>query len=212
MVAWKMDGKPGLVICHMQKGIVGTGSYTGHDWWAPGAKAIKDSGMIPNQQALIKAFREKKLPVIFANVLHDPLGHAPAYGKLWQMFRDAKVDGSKLLESSAIREGLEVIPELDRKSDEPLLIHLPIACFNHSGLDVVLRKENVKTIVLTGFSAHSAVYNTLVQAANLFYSVIIPRDSTATPADAQLGYDAVMDCMAPTIALVTTTQDVIAHL
>jgi hypothetical protein len=60
---WKMDGKPALVIIHMQKGIVGKGTYTPtpHE---EEIKAIKDSGMIEKQLALIKAFREKKLPVI----------------------------------------------------------------------------------------------------------------------------------------------------
>lgn len=212
MSEWKMDGKPGLVICHMQKGIVGNGYFTGHEWWERGDKAIKESGMIAKQQALLKAFRDKKLPVVFVNVLHNPLGHTPAYGRLWNMIRDPRVDGRKMLESSAIREGLEVIPELNRRPDEPLLINWTVGSFSNSGLDIVLKRQDVKTIVLTGFAAHSVVYNTLVQAADLWYSVIIPRDSTTSPADLRLGYDTVMDIMAPSLALVTTTKDVIAHL
>lgn len=212
MSDWKMDGKPGLVIGHMQQGIVGKGSFTGRAWWEPGAKAVKESGMVAKQQELLKAFRDKKLPVIFVNVLHDPIGYAPAYGSLWNMFRTAKVDGRKMLESAAIREGLEVIPELGRRPDEPLLIHWTVGCFSRSGLDVVLRQADVKTIVLTGFAAHAVVLNTMIQAADLFYSIIIPRDSTASPDDAKLGYDALMDCIGPTLSLVTTTADVIAHL
>jgi len=212
MEKWKMDGKPGLVILHMQQGIVGTGSYVGKEWWERGIKAVKEDGIIGKQQELLKAFRNKNLPVIFVNVLTNPMGTVPAYGKLWKMAEKENRGGNRLLDLPEVQEGLRTIPELGQRSDEPLLITWLIGAFSNSGLDIMLKLKGVKTIVLTGFAAHSAVYNTLVQAADLWYSVVIPRDSTTSPREEKLGYDAVMECMAPTLSLVTTTEDVISHL
>ena len=54
MSDWKMKGKPALVILHMQQGIVG------EEGNVPGLfDAINEAGIIPRQQALLKAFRDK---------------------------------------------------------------------------------------------------------------------------------------------------------
>src|SRR4030042_1290637 len=112
MSEWKMDGKPALVLLHMQKGIASEGTFI-PGWRDDSLKAIKDSGMITRMQELLKAFRAKGLPVIFVNVLPNPIGVLPAYGKLFRKIEEAKLDAT-LLNSPAIRESLEVIPELDR--------------------------------------------------------------------------------------------------
>jgi len=65
MSDWKMKGKPALVILHMQQGIVGERGNI------PGLyEEVKGSGIIPRQQALLKAFRDRKLPVIYVTALH----------------------------------------------------------------------------------------------------------------------------------------------
>jgi len=58
MSEWKLVGKPALILIHMQHAIThpeGTLAFLGH------AKATRESGIIPRQQALLNAFREKKL-------------------------------------------------------------------------------------------------------------------------------------------------------
>ena len=69
--------KPALVFIHMQFGITderGTVAFLGH------AKATRESGIIARQQALLKAFRAKKLPVIFVNAVTDPKTKVPRTG------------------------------------------------------------------------------------------------------------------------------------
>jgi hypothetical protein len=69
MSEWNMVGKPGLILIHMQHAITheaGRVAFLGH------AKATRESGILYRQQALLKAFRAKKLPVIYVNAVTDP--------------------------------------------------------------------------------------------------------------------------------------------
>ena len=211
MSEWEMDGKPGLVILHMQQGTVGAGLWTSKDWHAAVSKAMQESGMLNRIQDLLKAFRNKKLPVIFVSACPNPLGAVPAYGAMFKRIIEEHVDPS-LLTNAATRAGLEVMPEMARRPDEPLLCNWLLGAFTGSGLDLVLKLKGVKTVVLAGFTAHSIVYNTALQADDLCYSSIIPRDASISPPRMIKAYETIMDVLAPSIALVTSTDDLIAHL
>jgi hypothetical protein len=55
---WEFDGKPALLIMHMQQGIVGAGTFSG----APHeqeAESIKEGKILENQKKLLKAFRQR---------------------------------------------------------------------------------------------------------------------------------------------------------
>ena len=79
MEEWHMQGKPALILIHMQHAITdpeGTVAFL-H------AKATWESGIIAKQQALLKAFREKGLPVIYVNSVHplDAAEKMSPYGR-----------------------------------------------------------------------------------------------------------------------------------
>ena len=70
MSEWSIVGKPALIVLHMQHAICdpeGRIAHVGH------ARAAHESGIIPNQQKLLKVFREKKLPVIYVSAVTDPV-------------------------------------------------------------------------------------------------------------------------------------------
>jgi nicotinamidase-related amidase len=194
MKEWNVIGKPALLILHMQQGMLTRGSDR--------RKSVEDSGIIPNQQSLLQTFREKKLPIIFVNVMRRPpvTDNLPIYGRVWVEASSLKVDPAEMM----------VIPELTPLPGEPVLINLPVAAFNNSGLENMLRLYRVETLVLAGYATNGVVYGTTVGAADRFFNVIVPRDaSTSASAEA---HRVVMDIMAPSYALVTTTRDSINHL
>jgi len=121
MSDWKMNGKAALLILHMQNGIAGLHR-----------ELLHTSGVIANQQALLKAFRAKKLPVIYVNVLtYFPLNDKlPAYGFLWQHVSSSRGDP----------KDMEVMSEIAPMPDEQVLINWPTGAFNNSGLDTALRR------------------------------------------------------------------------
>ena len=198
MSDWKMKGKPALLVMHMQHEIVGEGSEEN-----PGnAKVVRDAGIIPRQQALLKAFRERKLPVIYVNAMSHPLDcPLPAYGLMWRAFE---------LTKPKLPKAIEVIPELTPQPGEPVLTNWLFNPFNNSGLEQVLKVCGAETLVLTGFATNGAVYLGASGAADRYYSVIVPSD-TCTSLSVR-AHETVLEVMAPMIALVTTAEDVIAHL
>jgi biuret amidohydrolase len=75
-------------------------------------------------------------------------------------------------------------------------------------LDPLLRNLGVATLVVVGVSVNVAVTNLVMDAVNLGYRVVLPRDAVAgVPADYA---DAVIDNTLSLLATVTTTADVVA--
>ncbi len=202
MPEWEMKGKPALVILHMQQGIVGRRGNI------PGLyEAVRKSGIIPRQQALLKAFRGKDLPVVFVRALHvtgaqDPCGVLPAYGHLCRLIEAAK----------ETPDNLEIIPEVAPRPGEPVLTNWMVGAFTNSGLDEVLKARGAETIVLAGCVTHIAVYTAALQAIDRWYSVIITADACTVSPGQERAEEVVLEEMAPNIALVTSTEDVIGHI
>jgi nicotinamidase-related amidase len=197
---WQMAGKPALIIIHMQYGIVnegGTVAFLGH------AKATKESGIIPRQQALLKAFRDKKLPVIYVNAVTDPNSVIPAYGRFWGAFKKVKANMPNT-------KDVEVIPELAPQPGEPVMANWPFGTFTGNNLDKVLKEMKVETVVLVGVATDMAVLSGVIQASDLLLNVIVPSDASTSAS--KPAHEAAMNLMIPAMALVTTTDDVLAHL
>lgn len=219
MKEWTMAGKPALVLMHYQEGIMGKGKWI-QGWYEPAKEKILASGMIDNTIKLLKAFREKGLPVVFVNAIPNPFGKLPEYGYLFDKNREHFCN-DVMFENEDLKSGVEVMPEMERRADEPVLYNWLLAGFTNSGLDAVLKALNVDTIILCGFALNSAVYHTAVQAGDLWYNTIIPSDISAVymprkpgekPDIDELVTKVVLEEMAPSLSLVTTTDDVIAHL
>lgn len=220
MREWKMEGKPALVLLHYQEGIIGKGDWV-QGWYEPAKERVLQVGMIEHTKVLLKAFREKGLPVVFVNAIPNPIGKLPKYGFLFDKNREHYND-APLVENEDLARGLKVMPEMERRPNEPVLYNWLLAGFTNSGLDAYLRANNVETIVLCGFALNSVVYHTAVQAGDLWYNTIIPSDTAAVymprkfPGDRpdidEIVTKVVLEEMAPSLSLVTTSDDVIAHL
>ena len=200
MSEWKMVGKPGLILIHMQHAITheaGRLAFVGH------AKATKESGIIHRQQSLLKAFRAKKLPVIYVNAVTDPKATFSPYGKFYPVIKTSGVNlpGSK---------DIEVIEDVAPQPGEPVLGNWIFGIFSNSGLEKVLKEKGVTTLVLAGVATDMAVLTSVVQAADLGYDQIVPSDASTSANPT--AHDAAMNIMIPAMALVTPTDDIIAHL
>lgn len=197
---WEMKGKPALVIIHMQHSVVseeGTFAFLGF------AKATKEAGIVPRQQALLKGFREKKLPVIYVVATHPTPIIFPAYGKFWEALAStsANLPGSK---------DVEVITDLAPQRGEPVIGNWPIGGFSGSNLEQLLKRYGAETLVLIGVATEFAVLTTTLQAVALGYSVIVPKDACTT-INATTHEVVISDILAA-MGLVTTTEDVLEHI
>ena len=206
---WSFDGNPALVVNHMQVGIAGTGEFSG----APHSQELvqmEKLGTIEKQRQLIAAFRERNLPVVFMSVVPNPIGYVPKWGFIFQMTGTVGPKGH--LNNPKTAELAEVIDEMGRLPEEPLLYHTGTSPMTGSHLEEYLRQFAVRDIVLTGWTAHSTLYNSVVQLTNAFYSVVVPGDATGAPERDADAAEIVLTKMMRMWGLVTTVDDVVSHL
>ena len=100
---------------------------------------------------------------------------------------------------------------------EPVLFNWFLGAFTHSGLEETLKACGINTIVFFGMALHVAVFNATIQAVDLSYSVIVPQDACVPTLSANctpemMRIREVFLEMLSRYALVTTADDVIAHL
>ncbi len=208
MTEWNLKGKPALVILHMGPRI-GTLVRESKE-----AGAL-EPGYISRMQALLKAFRERNLPVIYVAMEGSkmPDGSVIAYGDMFKNRKPASTVG----ETPAMPK---VTTELAPQPGEPVLTNWIFGGFTNSGLEQELRSRQVETLILCGFTLQVVVYNTAVQAVDNWYSVIVPQDACiplpveqfkvkTTP---DMANQVFLEVMFPLMSLVTNTKDVIAHL
>lgn len=103
---------------------------------------------------------------------------------------------------------VEVVPDL---GPEPSDLICPrrhgVSPFTGTSLDATLRSLGVSTVVATGVSVNLGVLGLAIEACNLGYQVVVPRDAVAgLPTDYA---DAVLDTTFPLITTVTTTDDLL---
>jgi nicotinamidase-related amidase len=105
--------------------------------------------------------------------------------------------------------GGSLLPELGPEPEDFVLTRLHgLGPMSGTDLDPILRNLGVRTIVATGVSVNVAIINLVMDAVNLGYQVVLPRDAVAgIPREYA---DTVVDGTLALLATVTTTDDLIA--
>jgi nicotinamidase-related amidase len=189
-----------VVTSECQNGVIGAESVL------PELAAAARTSVIPNGARLCAAARSAGAPV-----LHCVAGRRPDDRG---SNRNARLFAAMM--KSPVRLDLgtppaDVVADFDRQPSDLLLSRIhglnPMA---GTDLDPILRNLGVDTIVVVGVSVNVAVTNLVMDAVNLGYQVVLPRDAVAgVPADYA---EAVIDNTLSLLATVTTTDDVIAAL
>jgi nicotinamidase-related amidase len=197
---WELVGKTALLFVHMQNAIVKAPSVLeplGH------IRATEEDKIIPQMEKLLAAFRAKGRPVVFVNAYTPEDTKLPVYGRFWPSLSRNSVNhlGTR---------DVEVIDELKPQAGEPLFYNWPFGVFQGNELEKYLADMGIETVVLAGVATGMAVGVAAFALADRFYNIIVPSD-TSTDGNKEL-HEVIFKTMLPAIALVTTTDDVIAHL
>ena len=200
MSEWTLAGNPALLIVHMQNSVIKTPSpleVMGH------GKAAHEQGVIANIERLVAAFRGRGLPVVYCVTYTAPDVEWPVYGGFWQGSRQIKVNHMGTWD-------VEVIEELKPAPGERVFYNWPFNVLEGTGLHEYLKEDGVETVVLTGVATGMSVGTAAWALAERFYNLIVPADAT-TDANSEV-HRVVVGQILPAIGLITTTDDVIAHL
>ncbi len=186
-----------VITSEVQNGVVGRPSAL------PELADAAAREMLPNLARLLPAARAAGVQVVHCTAYRRADGKGANSNA--RLFRGVQRSPVALLPGTP---AVEVVPELGPEPQDLVLTRThglnPMA---GTDLDPVLRNLGVRTIVVTGVSVNVAVPNLVMDAVNLGYDVVLPRDAVC--GIPQEYADAVIDGTLALLATVLTTDDLL---
>lgn len=173
----KLDSNAALIVIDLQKGIVGI--PTVHP----------ASEIIDRAAQLARAFRERSLPVVLVNVTGRSPGRTDA--------------GSPKFSFPA--GWAELVPELERHSNDHLISKQRPGAFIGTDLHEYLRQRRVTQVFIAGIATSLGVESTARSAYDYGYNVVIVVDAV-TDRDADLHRNSVGRIFPRLAEMVSTDQ------
>jgi len=168
-------GRTALLVVDMQRGFLDPGE-------AMEVPPARDAVAVI--QALLAAFRARRLPVVFTEFTYSP--RVPLLvGRLHPEHQPAPPGAARGfgLPSSSCLEGdpsAGTVDALAPRSDEPVIRKRWYDGFAGTDLDGALRARGVTSLVVTGTMTDICVLATVVGAFNREYRVTVVEDGVAT--------------------------------
>ncbi|MFJ8214905.1 cysteine hydrolase [Streptomyces sp. NPDC096033] len=159
-----------LLTVECQNGVVGEESALPEL-----AKEARDSGMLGRVAALAAAARGAGVQVVHAVAERRPDGLGA--GTNARLFRAAgRLPVRQLTGTPAV----EVAAPLTVEARDLVVRRLHgLSPMAGTDLDALLRNLGIRTLVVTGVSSNIAIPNTVFDAVNLGYEVVVPADAVA---------------------------------
>jgi nicotinamidase-related amidase len=155
---------------------------------------------VPNIERLLPAARDAGVKVVHCLVQRRPDGLGANH--------NAKIFALGGIDVSPGSPGAQLLPELGPAPTDVVLTRSHgIGPMGGTDLDATLRNLGVSTIVAVGVSVNVAITNLVMDAVNLAYRVVVPRDAVAgIPTDYA---NSIIDNTLSLLATITTTDDLI---
>ena len=170
---------PVLLVIDMQNGYCApSGSYEKYGG-SIGADLDAYRQIIPNIAQLVATARELKIPIFYTQQVREESG-IDLFTKLHRIIPERRAE---FLRIPAVVRGTwdaEIIDELQPTSGDHIVVKRRDSAFQDTELDLWLRSIYVDTIVCTGVDTAICVENTLTDAFNIGYDVILVEDATAS--------------------------------
>lgn len=192
-------GHTAVLTMEIQRGVVGDLSS-----FPQLADAAAQVGVIPATARLVSAARSLSVKVIHCTAEFRPDRAGTAVN--CQLVAAALRNPDHMLSGTP---SAEIVPEL---APEPTDLVCPrlsgVSPFSGTSLDTWLRNLGITTVIATGVSVNLGVLGLAIEAVNLGYQVVVPRDAVAGLPAAYA--DAVLDNTFPLIATLTTVDALLA--
>jgi biuret amidohydrolase len=153
-----------MIVWDMQQGIAG--------------RAFNRSEIVPRIYEMLRAYRERGLPIVFSR--HTTLPPAWANPSMSRgMIRRGVPPGSFHLVPGDPE--WEILPELAPQPDELVVPKTTPSFFVGTPLEELLRFRNVETLVLTGVSTEGGIMGTARHAGTLGFHPLVVEDAVGSP-------------------------------
>jgi nicotinamidase-related amidase len=136
-------------------------------WTRPNEQIGSDlSGVLSNIVSLLAEGRRAGLPIIFTTMAWDP-----SLTEIGEVVRRKTPHSEKMLRGS---DRVELRPELERRSTEPLVVKPRASAFFGTYVDAMLISAKVDTVIVVGCSTSGCIRATAESAFNRGFHVIVP--------------------------------------
>jgi len=171
----KLDSnKTALIVVHMVKGVAGEVDTPFNRLFRHRAN---EKGIIKAQLQMLDGFRRAEAKVVFTAVTYQPgLPGVSPNSPLWRTLFDCVC----LMEGTP---AVELMDELARRPNEPLVRGQAANGFDRTILDTILRVASVDTLVIVGIATDVAVESTARAASDLGYRTIVVSDGCTADSD-----------------------------
>jgi len=187
-----------VLVSELQRGVVG-------DLVPPNlsqlADAVAQSELIVNAVQLLDGARAHGVPVVHMTLQFRP--DRVGFRLVTPLQAVTMRDPEYLLVGS---DQAQVLPELGLAPSD--IVHARthgMSAFTGTDLDAILRSLDVDTVIIAGVSLNEAVFGAAIEAVNLGYRVMIPRDATVGLPQS-FAEDMLRHVFAPLATIVTVEQ------
>jgi len=174
-----LEFHPALLVIDMQNGYCTLGGsyekYGGHI----GADLDAYRRIVPNIARLVATARELKIPIFYTQQVREDSG-IDLFTRLHRIIPERRAEFLRIPACVRGTWDAEIINELQPTHNDHIVVKRRDSAFQDTELDLWLRSIYVDTVICTGVDTAICVENTLTDAFNTGYDVILVEDATAS--------------------------------
>jgi len=170
---------PALLVIDMQNGYCTPGGSYEKYGGNIGADLNAYRQIIPNIARLVTTSRELNIPIFYTQQVREESG-IDLFTRLHRIVPERRAEFLRIPACVRGTWDAEIIDELQPTDNDHIVIKRRDSAFQDTELDLWLRSIYVDTIICTGVDTAICVENTLTDAFNIGYDVILVEDATAS--------------------------------
>jgi len=170
---------PALLVIDMQNGYCSPGGSYEKYGGTIGADLHTYRHIIPRIAHLLTMAREFKIPVFYTMQVREESG-IDLFTRLHRIIPERRAEYLRIPACIRGTWDAEVINELKPLDTDHVVIKRRDSAFQDTELDLWLRSSYVDTVIVSGVDTAICVENTLTDAFNTGYDVILVDDATAS--------------------------------
>ena len=170
---------PVLLVIDMQNGYCAPGGSYEKYGGNIGADLEAYRQIIPNISRLVAAAREVSIPIFYTQQVREESG-IDLFTRLHRIIPERRAEFLRIPACIRGTWDAEIINELKPAPNDHIVVKRRDSAFQDTELDLWLRSSYIDTVICTGVDTAICVENTLTDAFNTGYDVILVEDATAS--------------------------------
>lgn len=170
---------PALLVIDMQNGYCTMGGSYEIYGGTIGANLDTYRQIVPHVAGLVVASRELQIPIFYTQQVREESG-IDLFTRLHRIVPERRAEYLRIPACVRGTWDADIIEELKPTSDDHIVIKRRDSAFQDTELDLWLRSIYADTVIVTGVDTAICVENTLTDAFNIGYDVILVEDATAS--------------------------------